>query len=81
MEFIVQSEIAGLLRSNIDFKKRTLVLPDTKNGESRVVPLSSKAVELLSSLPPRISGKVFGMAPESISQAFERACARAGIEG
>ncbi len=75
-----RSEIAGLVRSNIDLKKRILVLPDTKNGERRVVPLSTKAVELLAGLPPRIGRRVFGMAPDSISQAFERACARAGIE-
>ncbi len=75
-----RGEIAGLLRSNINLKKRTLVLPDTKNGESRVVPLSSRAVDLLSSLSPRISGRVFGMNPDSITQAFDRACFRAGID-
>lgn len=75
-----RSEIAGLLRKNVNLLKRTLVLPDTKNGESRTVPLSSRAVELLSSMPTRISGRVFGMAPDSITQAFDRACERAGID-
>lgn len=74
-----RGEIAGLLRKHVDLGKRTVHLPDTKNGESRTVPLSSRAVDLLSSLPPRISGRVFGMNPDSITQAFDRACKRAGI--
>lgn len=75
-----RSEIAGLLRKNVNLLKRTLILTDTKNGESRTVPLSSRAVELLSSMPTRISGRVFGMAPDSITQAFDRACEHAGID-
>lgn len=57
-----RSEIAGLLRSNINFKNRTLILPDTKNGESRVVPLSSKAVELLSSFSDEFKQKAVAAA-------------------
>ncbi len=40
-------EIVNLTRNNVDIDKRTLFLSDTKNGESRTVPLSNKAVEVL----------------------------------
>ena len=75
-----RSEIASLLWRDIDLKRRVGILNDTKNGESREVPLSSKAIELLQSLPRRIDGRVFGLAADSITRAFDRACRRAGIQ-
>lgn len=72
-----RGEMVSLRRVNVNLKNRTLALEDTKNGESRVVPLSSRAVALLESLPTRIDGKIFGLAPDSITQAFDRACQRA----
>ncbi len=44
------------------------------------MPLSPQALEVLRDLPRRIDGRVFGLAPDSVTQAFERACRRAGIE-
>jgi len=41
------SEIMKLTWSDIDFVKRRVILHETKNGERRVVPLVSKAWELL----------------------------------
>lgn len=40
-------ELLSLEWKNIDLKKRIARLPDTKNGETRDVPLSSKAIETL----------------------------------
>ncbi|EQD71990.1 phage integrase family protein, partial [mine drainage metagenome] len=37
-----------------------MTLLTTKNGDKRIVPLSSEAVRILSSLPRRIDGKVWG---------------------
>lgn len=45
-------EMLSLNRSNIDYKRRVATLTDTKNGDSREVPLSSKAIELLKSVEP-----------------------------
>lgn len=42
-----QSEIMGLRWPQIDLKKRTALLLDTKNGDKRVLPLSGEAVGLL----------------------------------
>lgn len=75
-----RSEIASLLWRDVDLIRRVAMLDDTKNGDSREVPLSSRAVELLQSLPRRIDGRVVGLAADSITQAFARACRRAGVQ-
>ena len=72
-----RSEIAGMTWDRVDLKKRTVVIPETKNGERRIVPLSTEAVRILSSLPRKIDGEVWGMEPDSITQAFLRALSRA----
>jgi integrase len=73
-----RGELAKLTWANIDKKKRLALLEDTKNGEDRIVPLSSKAMQALESVPRRISGKVFGsMTPDAITRAFNRAVTRA----
>jgi integrase len=41
------SEIAGLCRSQVDLRRRVVTLRDTKNGSSRVVPLTREAAEVL----------------------------------
>ena len=76
-----QSEIVGLDWKHVDLKKRTAYLPETKNGESRGVPLSYTAVATLHALPHSISGKLFpGVTTEAVKRAFMRACERAEIE-
>ena len=45
-----RGEIINLSWHNIDLEKRTAYLPETKNGSSRTVPLSSRAIELFKSL-------------------------------
>ena len=42
-----QSEILNIEWPHIDWQKRTILLPLTKNGTSREVPLSEKALEIL----------------------------------
>ena len=61
----------------VNLKRRTVTLPETKNGEKRIVPLSSEAVRILAGIPRRIDGNVWGMEPDSITQAFIRALSRA----
>ena len=72
-----RSELAGMTWDLVDLKKRTVTLPDTKNGEKRIVPLSTEACRILSDLPRRLDGKVWGMSPDSITQAFIRALSHA----
>jgi len=72
-----RSEILSLVWDNIDIKKQTAYLPDTKNSEPRTVPLSMRAIEILTSLPRSISGRVFPTTDAAIKHGFYRACKRA----
>ena len=76
-----RGEIAAVRWEHVNLKARTLLIPDTKTGTPRTVPLSTKAIALLSNLPRNIKGVVFDVAPDSITQAFDRACTRAELEG
>lgn len=76
-----RSELVRNTWTNVDLTKRTLFIPKelAKNKQARFVPLSSRAAEILQALPRRADGRLFGMACDSITQAFERAARRAGL--
>ncbi|MHB1527848.1 MAG: tyrosine-type recombinase/integrase [Acidiferrobacteraceae bacterium] len=76
-----RGEIAAMRWEHLDRKARVLLIPETKTGTPRRVPLSTRALQVLEGLPRRLDGKVWGMRPDSISQAFERVCTAAGVEG
>ena len=76
-----RGEIAAMRWEHLDRRARVLLIPETKNGTPRRVPLSTAALAVLDGLPRRIDGRVWGMRPDSISQAFERVCRASGIEG
>jgi len=63
-------ELAGVTWANVNFEKRTIYLPDTKNGQARTVPLSTRSVAALKILPRSISGRLFSAKPGSIRSAF-----------
>jgi hypothetical protein len=75
-----RGEILSLRWDHIDLGRRTAFLPDTKNGQSRTVPLSSTASAILQDLPSSIDGRVFPMSACAVSAAFSRAAERAGIQ-
>jgi integrase len=74
-----RGEILGLRWECIDFTKRTAFLPLTKNGETRVVPLSTKAIETLQALPRSIDGRVLPINYAALETCFKRACDRAEL--
>ena len=76
-----RGEIAAMRWEHLNIEERSLLLPDTKNGAPREVPLSKVALAILDGLSRRPDGRVWGMRPESMSQAFERVCKAAGVEG
>lgn len=76
-----RSELCNLRWEHVDLRSCTAHLPHTKNGSARTVPLSTRAISALRGLPRRIDGRVFGLKPDSVSQAFDRACQRAGLSG
>ncbi|MBU2708638.1 site-specific integrase [Zooshikella marina] len=75
-----RGEIARLQWKDVDLKKCTAIARNTKNGEDRTIPLSSKAIGILRQLPRDIIGQVFPIRADSITQAFDRCRQRAGIK-
>ena len=76
-----RGELLGLRWDHIDMLRRTAYLELTKNGESRIVPLSTKAIEVLQNMPRSIDGRVFPINHAAVSANFDRARRRAEIEG
>lgn len=74
-----RGELLSLKWEHIDLIGRTALLPDTKNGDSRTVPLSSVAVQALEELPRHISGVVIPLKYFTLDAAFKRACERAKL--
>jgi integrase len=75
-----RGELLSLRWEHIDLTGRTAFLPDTKNGDSRTVPLSSVAVQVLEQLPRHISGVVIPVEFFTLDAAFKRARKRAGLD-
>lgn len=65
---------------NFDANNSTIFLEDTKNGESRTVPLSSKAKQIILEQPRKLQGPIFEIRGDSVGQAFRRVTKRAEIE-
>lgn len=75
-----RGELLSLRWEHIDLENRTAFLPDTKNGDSRTVPLSTAAVQVLAGLPRHISGVVFPVKFFTLDAAFKRGIRRAGLD-
>ncbi|MCB5206700.1 site-specific integrase [Methylovorus mays] len=70
-----QSEILRLEWSDINIQKSTARARDTKNGDDRFIPLSSKAIALLAEQPRSIyGGKIFNVSQDALIRAFQRGC-------
>lgn len=77
-----RSEIVELQWRRINFAKRILTIPETKDAKEirgREVPLSSEACAILKKLPRRMDGRVWDITENGISQAFSRICKRAEL--
>jgi len=77
-----RSELLGGRWSHVDLARRTWFLPQTKNGRSRTVPLSPRALAILESLiyPALDHGTpIIGMTPNALRLTWERLCKRTGV--
>lgn len=74
-----RSELLALRWSDVYLSDRFVRLHDTKNGEPRDVPLSTKAAAVLDGLPRHISGKVLPITADAVKKSFMRAVDRAGL--
>ncbi len=68
-------EILSIRPENTDLKKRVVTLVNTKNGDTRHVPLSGEAVKLIKLLP----GRRFTVSSAVHSKLFSKAVKKAGI--
>ena len=83
-----RGEILGLRWRDVDLERRRLILTETKNNERRQVPLTPKAVEIVTALPTldrRPSALLFrsprgGGRAVDIRHPWEAAVQRAGLE-
>lgn len=75
-----RGELLSLRWDHVDLQNQTAFLSDTKNGESRTVPLSTAAVQVLAGLPRHISGTVIPVKFFTLDAAFKRARKRAGLD-
>ncbi len=72
-------EIAGLEWDRVDLDRRVARLIHTKNGRPRDVPLSTKAVELLETLPH--ADLVFGLSSRQLDVLFRKSRDKANVVG
>jgi integrase len=87
-----RGEIASLKHADIESNGRIVNVRHSKTDHQtglrgRRFPISAKALEIVRRQPRRtldngdVDPRVFCVAPDSITNAFKRLCARAGIEG
>ena len=74
-----RGELLSLHWDHIDLVKRTAYLNITKNGSSRFVPLSTKALNIINRMPRNISGRLFPLKLNTVSMGFVKAVRRADI--
>jgi integrase len=79
-----RSEILGLRWIDLDLLNKRVMLPQTKNGEGRIVYLNQAAQSVFQSLPvgteTKPTDKVFdGVTPDQVSVTFRRLCKKKGI--
>ena len=74
-----RGEIAHMKWDHVDLDKKALLVPETKTGDPRRIPLSPEAIRILSEIPRRIDGKVWGYDEKGlgITRVFQEACKRA----
>lgn len=72
-----RGELLALSWEHVDLKRCVAHLPATKNGDARDVPLSSRAVAILRSLPRNLAGRVFPTTADAVKCGYRRALKRA----
>jgi integrase len=73
-----RSEMARLQWGDVDIRSRMAYLHDTKNGEKRTIPLSTRALAALSLLP-KVSTRLVNWHVDVITWQFGLACKECGI--
>lgn len=69
-----RSELLSLTVDDINYEQRYAFLRDTKNGRSRKVPLSRRAMEVLRALPPDDDGRLLCLTANALKIGSSAAC-------
>jgi integrase len=72
--------VRGLKWEDVDLGRLLAYLRDTTNGESRTVPLSTKATTVLKEAQGTPRGFILDVYPDVITHDFVEACKQCGIE-
>ncbi len=78
-----RGEILSIKWQHIGFDSRSLLIPDTKNGQSRIIPLTPKAIQILQTLRDNKDGKgsdVFPLTANAFRLAWTRVIKKTGIQ-
>ncbi|MCQ9618416.1 site-specific integrase [Paenalcaligenes niemegkensis] len=69
-----RTEIALIRREHVDLARNVITVPETKNGETRYVPISPFAKHALRKylVGRPLRGRIFTVSPESVTRAFIR---------
>jgi integrase len=74
------SEVLSLDREQVDLKRKAAILPDTKNGDRRIVPPPAEVVALFQRRPIPL-GLWFTSSLANLEKRFRKAVARASLQG
>jgi integrase len=74
-----RSELLQMTWDDIDRDRQTILLPLTKNGHSRVLPLTEKARAILGRCS-RDTAEVIPLSPNALRLAWDRLCKRSKVE-
>ncbi|WP_430476074.1 tyrosine-type recombinase/integrase [Ralstonia pseudosolanacearum] len=69
-----RSEFLALRWQDVELQDRFVRLHDTKNGDAREVPLSTRAASMLAGLPRHISGQVFPVSADAVKKSYSTRC-------
>jgi integrase len=73
-----RGEILSCRYVDIDYMVKVLHIPETKNGYSRTIPLTDRAIEILYSMPD--GDNPFPITANSLRMAWDRLTKRAGVK-
>lgn len=76
-----RGEVANLTWDSVDLNTRLVHLHQTKNGDRRSVPLSTRALQAFQTLPRVAGDLILDVHRDNLTQAFKAACRACGIEG
>jgi integrase len=74
-----RGEIISMCWDHLDLEKRTLLIPNTKNGYARTIPLTSSAVRIIGGVD-EVQERVFPITANAFRLNWERVKRRADIE-